>query len=286
MDILREFPEGGGWVSMDNIYSFSSFRSLNLKPADDYSLSRYVYFPFERNGYARKEQITAHNYHRLIRKPLLQAGFFLFAAFGLVDAAFEEPKEDDDREGDKQLTPYYHTLRYIRLTSLGAFLCGRTKEYVPPKTEQKAEIQLLDDSLNILSDKPSQTIDLLLENYTVKVGSSRYKTDFGIFMKGVRNTDELESKINLFRQTITNKLPPNWQAFFNTLRLKCDPLKSIGPHMAYQLSREDQEMINLVAKDPVLKNLVIKAEGLIILVMKNDQAKFKNRLKEFGYLLE
>ena len=56
--------------------------------------------------------------------------------------------------------------------------------------------------------------------------------------------------------------------------------------MAYQLSQNDKEMIHLVAKDPVLKQLVIKAEGLIIIVMKKDQAKFKNRLKEFGYLLE
>ena len=105
-------------------------------------------------------------------------------------------------------------------------------------------------------------------------------------MKGVGNADDLEAKISLFRQTVSSEQPPNWQAFFNTLKLKCDPLRGIEPHMAYQLSREDQEMIHLVAKDPVLKKLTIKAEGLIILVMKKDLTKFKNRLKEFGYLLE
>lgn len=281
VDILQEFP-GEEWVSMDNINKFAAYRSLHLKPAEDYFLSRHTYFPVEKRGYTQKEQIDSSNYKRLIQKPLLQAGFFLFAALGIVDAAYENPEESVGNEEE----PYFHTLRYVRLTPLGAYLCGRSKEYVPPKTEEKAGIQLLDDSLNILSDKPSQTVDLLLENYTIKVGSSRYKTDFGIFMKGVRNADDLESKINLFRQTVTNRLPQNWENFFNTLTLKCDPLKSIGPHMAYQLSKEDQELIQLVAKDPVLKKLAIKAEGLIILVMKADQAKFKNRLKEFGYLLE
>ncbi len=283
IDILREFPEEGSWVSMDNIYKFSSYRSISLKPAADYPLSRYAYYPVKTDGYTRKIEVNVYSYNKLIKKPVLQAGFSLFAAFGLVEAAYEEPAGEEEGEEDN---PFYHKLSYVRLTSLGEYLSGRTKIYNPPQTEDKAEIQLLGDSLNILSDKPSQTVDVLLESFTVKVGSSRYKTDFATFMKGVRNADDLEAKISLFRQTVSSDLPPNWQAFFNTLKLKCDPLQTLEPHVAYQLSREDQEMISLVAKDPVLKQLVIKAEGLIILVMKKDLTKFKNRLKEFGYLPE
>jgi hypothetical protein len=283
MGILRDFPDEDGWISMDNILKYANYRAIDVKPASDYAISRYLSYPVKKRGYTAKEPVTASNYRSLVKVPVLQAGFFLFAAFGLVDAAYAQPDKDD--EADAAVSPF-EPLRYVRLTPLGAFLAGRTKTYTLPENSEKINIQLLDDSLNILSDKPSETVDLMLDNYTVKVGPSRYKTNFALFMKGIRTADDLEAKISLFRQTVTDKLPPNWQAFFDTLRLKCAPLKSIGAHTAYQLSEEDEELIKLVAKDPILKKLVRKAEGLIIIVMKNDLAKFKNRLKEFGYLLE
>ena len=45
------------------------------------------------------------------------------------------------------------------------------------------------------------------------------------------------------------------------------------------------ELIRLVAQDPVVKTLVIKAEGYLVLVPKGNMAALKRRLQEFGYLV-
>lgn len=282
LEVLTSFPKEEGWVSLENIRKYATYRMLRLDPANVRVLENYAYYPIKENGYTDKIPIYSYNYQELVKIPLIKASFFLFAAFGLVEAAYVPPPKNDNEED--AWTPY-DGLRYVRMTPLGAYLTGRTQSYQAPENT-KTSFRLLDDSLYILSDKPDETVDFLLDNYTVKVGPSRYRTDFQVFMKGIRNGQELETKIQLFRQTVANDIPPNWEAFFETLRRKCDPLKSIGEHTAYQLSPNDKEMIHLVAKDPVLKNLVIKAEGLIILVMKKNLGKFKSRLKEFGYLLE
>jgi hypothetical protein len=282
LNMLASFPQEEGWVSIENIRKYATYRMLRLDPSNLRVLENYAYYPIKENGYTDKISVSSYNYQTLVKIPLIKASFFLFAAFGLVEAAYAPPPKDDNEED--AWTPY-DGLRYVRMTPLGVYLTGRTQNYKALEST-KTSFQLLDDSLYILSDKPDETVDLLLDNYTVKVGPSRYKTDFQVFMKGIRNGQELEAKVTLFRQTVAKDIPPNWEAFFETLRQKCDPLKSIGEHMAYQLSQNDKEMINLVAKDPVLKKLVIKAEGLTIIVMKKDQPKFKARLKEFGYLLE
>jgi hypothetical protein len=292
MSILKDFPDKG-WVDVDNILQYARYRSLPLQPAVAYVFSGFLSVKMEDMDGYRGTVPVSYYYQDLVHKPMLKAIFWLFAAFGLVEIAYDEPELEEGfydegifDEDEPELSTPYDELYFVRLTPLGAYITGKQKEYSLPQTAERTPIQLLDDSLHILSEKPDETLDVLLDHYTVKTGPSRYRTDFKIFMKGVRNGQELEDKIDLFRQTVSKELPANWEAFFRTLRLKCDPLKSIGEHSAYQLSQEDQELMHLVAKDPVLKKLIIKAEGLIILVMKKNAGKFKSRLKEFGYLLE
>lgn len=45
----------------------------------------------------------------------------------------------------------------------------------------------------------------------------------------------------------------------------------------------DQEIRRLLASDPVLREIVLKAEGLRIVARREDLKKLAKRLEEFGY---
>ena len=53
----------------------------------------------------------------------------------------------------------------------------------------------------------------------------------------------------------------------------------------FSLPQDNQELIRLIAQDPVIKPLVSKAEGYMILVTQKNYAALRRRLAEFGYLI-
>ena len=53
----------------------------------------------------------------------------------------------------------------------------------------------------------------------------------------------------------------------------------------YTIDPENRELQQLITNDPVLRQLVIRAEGYRILVKLDDIRKFENQLKKHGYLL-
>jgi hypothetical protein len=96
----------------------------------------------------------------------------------------------------------------------------------------------------------------------------------------------VESKIKIFRQFISSKLPPLWEQFFKQLIQHCHPLKEDKTsYKRYQLDPENRDLVQLITTDPQLRQLVIRAEGYRIMVKTEDFTKFETQLKKHGYLL-
>ena len=145
----------------------------------------------------------------------------MFAAFGLVEIAYNTP--DTSEIIDTYYSPY-DGLQYVKITDLGAYVSSNYKtDYTPPQTVEKTPLVLSEDSLMILSDETDVTADILLKNYTEKVGPNRYQTDPSIFLKDCRSVEDIQNKVDLFQQTVSNELPANWKAFFDTLLSNTDP---------------------------------------------------------------
>ena len=76
------------------------------------------------------------------------------------------------------------------------------------------------------------------------------------------------------------------EQFFQTLLQHCHPLQEdITGYKHYTLQPTNRELIQLVTTDPVLRQLVIRAEGYRIMVKTTDLKKFETQLKKHGYLL-
>ena len=96
----------------------------------------------------------------------------------------------------------------------------------------------------------------------------------------------MEGKIKIFRQFISNELPPLWEQFFETLLRHCNPLKEDKTaYKRYTLDPNNRELVQLITTDPALRQIVIRAEGYRILVKNDDLKKIETQLKKHGYLL-
>lgn len=286
--LLTELPENN-WVSVDNILKYLKFTFKDIRPVKEYVARNKLFYEYEavvkyeRYAYTEsKHYIDNARYDRAITIPTLKGTLFLFAAFGLLDLAYEEV--DGAIMGETCDSPF-DGLQYIRLTDLGAYVAGKRIRYDAPSEISHSTIELSKDSLTIISDKDDPTAAVVLEPYTEKVTPNRFRTDFAIFLKGIANKKELADKIKLFKQSVTEELPPNWQSFFTQLNQKIDPLEAISTMTVFKIPDDNPELIKLIARDAKLKNICHKAEGYHILVPKKKLSKFKARLQEFGYLM-
>ncbi len=94
-------------------------------------------------------------------------------------------------------------------------------------------------------------------------------------------------KIDFFQKYISGNLTQVWTDFFDSLLKRCNPLsrQSSDDYIIYSISADNKPLIHLMANDPVLRPLIIRAENFIILVPKDKKTKFEQRLKSLGYLL-
>ncbi|MGB1240936.1 MAG: hypothetical protein ACPG49_00335 [Chitinophagales bacterium] len=275
--ILQEMPLDS-WVSYENIEESAYYRIFKLEPIEKNLASSRLYFSEGKIKYYVKKTI----YHKAIIQPTLKANFFLLAAFGLVEIAYNQP--DTFKITETYLSPY-DGLRFVKLSNLGAYIVGKKQEYKQIEGTERKPLILSPDSLMILSDETDSVADILLQKYTKKVGANRYQTDLSTFLKKCSTRKELEDKIEGFMNTVSIDLPSNWETFFEELIDKINPFESVGDDfLVLKISPTNRELIQLIAQDVVLKKLVLKGEGFLIFVPKTNLTQFRNRLKEFGFL--
>ncbi|MFK7908516.1 MAG: hypothetical protein AB8B69_25515, partial [Chitinophagales bacterium] len=281
--LLKELPLRE-WVTYQNIEDFMKYRMWETAPISRAVAAENLFFnKRDPNSYSDKYYIKANTFHQAITIPFIKANFFLFAAYGLVEIAYDAP--DTSKIVDTYFSPY-DGLQYVKLTELGAYVSSEYRTYTPPKESQVRPLVLSEDSLMILSDENDTAAPILLQNFTQRVGTNRYQTDAAIFLAECKFEEEIKEKIDLFRQTIGGELPKNWEAFFGSLLQNINPFKDVSQeYILLQLPADNRDLIQLIAQDTLLKKYVLKGEQFHIFVSKSNLSKFKNRLKEFGIFL-
>ena len=118
------------------------------------------------------------------------------------------------------------------------------------------------------------------------ISRNRFETSALSFLASCHTKADVESKIKIFRQFISSDLPPLWEQFFKSLLQHCHPLKEDKTaYKRYTLDPENRDLVQLVTTDPILRQLVIRAEGYRIMVKQEDLKKFETQLMKHGYLL-
>lgn len=277
MEWLKYHPNN--WISINEIYKriveLGSDGSTNIYTALVYNPNEEQNTSQISNLYSSKE-IDANSYAREFGYTGLQSFAFILASFGMTEIAV----------GTDDKTSPFDMLEYVRLTPLGQYALGVTKEYEPPVIQQEAYFELDPERLIIRSLQDPNPYEQLLRDTAMPISRGRFQTSALSFLTNCRSRSDVEGKISIFKQFIASELPPLWEQFFQSLLQHCNPLQQDNnSYRHYTLQPDNRDLIHLITTDPVLRQIAIRAEGYRILVMHENLQKFETQLKKHGYLL-
>ncbi|MVM38016.1 hypothetical protein GO730_11150 [Spirosoma sp. HMF3257] len=283
IDWMNRLPVGE-WVSAENVLAYGQIHDLQVEPCRPGEYTTLIYeaeSPW-RVGQINRNNVSTSNAYLFVERPTLLGGFFLFAALGWLDIAYEAPT---GKFGSDYYSAY-DGLRYLRLNNLGATIFGRSSgAYVPKVNSATQELRFDEQSLLIFCDPEHVVAETILANYAERVSPTRFRVTPATFLKDCKTKQQLLSKISLFCTSVAPNLPPNWLAFFDELTGKADPLIAVTDMVTYRISPTNQPLIRALAQDEVLKTMVVKAEGFRILIANDQLPRFRSRLRELGYLV-
>lgn len=280
---LMEEPEH--WVALKDVFQKTYIYREEI--SQHLSFPTLVFYHTEQkadteivNNYSGRS-ISVENFATEFGYTVLQAMGFMLCSLGMAQIAVRT----DDSQQPEAVTPFSQ-IEYIRLTPLGRYVLNVDKSYEAPVMDEDAYFELDPERLIIRSlVTPNPYAQLLLDSST-PISKNRYETSAKSFLAKCRSREDVENNISIFRQFISQELPPLWKQFFQSLLMHCHPLTADGTaYKHYKIAPENTELIRLLTTDEQLRKLVIRAEGYLILVKNEDIRRFEDQLKKHGYLL-
>jgi hypothetical protein len=204
----------------------------------------------------------------------------MFAALGMCDLVYEQMAPE--QMGVIGFSAWDGLLA-VKRTRLGDYICGLTDDY-QPSNKVTTGISLSEEALLIKLDSADSPYAGSLSPFAEQVGPQTFRTEARIFLQQVQRREQLIAKIDLFKKLVPGDIPSNWQAFFSSLHEKINPLEVQQDCTIFKIPEGRQELLQLIAQDPVIKKLVAKAEGYLLIVPNKHLAELRRRLAEFGYM--
>ena len=285
-NLLRELSPGL-WYSIDRLIDYCNYRDIDLNIVDSSFASGLLSVDIktdskDKYSYYQTVRISDSIYSKTIVYPFFQGFMFLMAAFGMVDIAYNLPRNEQFQRKDVPYLSVFDGLRYIRLTPLGAYIVGLTETSITAVEKENAHFLLDDKRLWIHLDGKDRIKDMILGQFSEKISDSSYKVTYDSFLKGCNTSEDIENRISLFKNKVAANPSQVWENFFNEIRDKIDPL-TLKPDLLVLQLKNQPELIALMARDEVLQPYILKAEGYHVLIASQHLNKVKKRLESFGY---
>jgi len=282
--LIKLLPTDNKWISIENLLGFIQTRVIKIKPITGFAINNRLYYDSPATSYENfqyRKSLFGKGYI-IVEKPFVMGNIFLFAAFGLLEIAYNYP---DFKEFPKTFYSGFDELKYLKLTPLGAYVLGLSEVYEPAAEFQKNTIQLSEDSMIILVDGEMDVMEVLLNKFAEKAGTNRFKVTSANFLKDCNNATDIYKKVDLFKKTIVEKLPLFWELQFTSWQTNALKITEEISTRLYKIPADAKDLHRLIAQDEVLKKLILKGEQFYILVELGNIPKFKNRMKELGYVI-
>lgn len=286
--LLDHLPEDR-WVETETLFKHCRCREIDLDVIHRSLAAQHVYFYASASstgyGHTYKSYVGSAFYDSAVAAPLLRAVLFFFAAFGLVEIAYDRPRNRQIKQEGKPYLSVYDGLRYVRLTELGRFVAGRADQYEAGTMREAAAVSLDENRLMIHLHGRDPIKEMALSQMAERVAENCYKVSFHTFLKDCKTEADIQKRKALFQQHIEAEPAGIWKRFLEEVADKVDPLVPVGSMAVFRL-KENRELISLVARDPELKKYILKAEDYHILIHQRHLGIVRNRLEAFGYLMQ
>ncbi|MBC7474808.1 MAG: hypothetical protein H7263_10995, partial [Candidatus Sericytochromatia bacterium] len=254
------------WVAFDDIFEYAQSKKLNLEILSQRDARNLC---FTSNG-VTEYMDTERAFKEGLIRPIIKSSLFLFASFGLIDIAYQEPII-------KNMFYPCQTLKYVKLTKLGNFIIGNQKEYLYESKKEKCEISLDDDNLIIKFSIEDRIKSILMRKFSEELNQKTFRVTYKSFLSDCKTKKDILDKIESFKEQVSSILNPLWRQFFDELILKSDLLKENRSMLVFSMTKND-ELIKLITRDEILKKYVLKVENFKLAIFQKDLKVVSERL--------
>ncbi|MFW6372791.1 MAG: hypothetical protein ACOC3W_03745 [Thermodesulfobacteriota bacterium] len=279
------------WVSAENLYTYCLYRENEFQIVDRFQAEHYLHYPRDEQNdlyfhEARRTPVDHTRFGPALMAPFIKGVMFLAAGFGLVDIAYDPPENDPDiRRKGKPYLSIFDGLRYVRLSELGAYILGKKDRFTAAVEIPSARI-ILDDRRLLITIEGDDKIKLLtLDQIGERIGEAAFRVTHGSFLKDCESEADIQRKIALFKEQVSDDPPAVWVDFFQEIQDRINPLTRAADMVLYKL-KPDPELVSLMATDSILKKFILKAEGYHIAVSNQHLGIVTKRLASFGYFID
>ena len=286
--LVSQMPQNA-YISMKNIVDFCRYREIEIDI--DVPNKRYDYTMdcdiITEDGKITDTLHVGYYYHILMFEPLLKAVFFYLGALGLFELEYDEPYSlYTITAKNKEYISHWDGLEYVKLTELGKYMFGLRKDYEYKKQAKKiAKIKFDEYKPIITVDKSDIITQAKLEQFADKYDENRYIVSYTKLFKDVSSKKTLELKIKSFYKQIESNPPQVFHDFFNEVLDNANLLKRDLKQVVIEL-QNNKKLLHFLMHNKKIQELVIKAEGYRIIVLKENIPKLTKILKENGFFVD
>jgi hypothetical protein len=280
LDTFKQLPQHS-WITIENLLGYINSRVIEVRGVESSLVNNYLKL---NDNFTNTDQYYAKNMTlgNLVKIPYIKGCVFVLAAFGLLEIAYTDI--NSKKFGETYYSPY-DELKYLRLTALGAYVLGLNPDYEPEHLTSQNKLHFNEDSMGITAEGDLKVIDVMLARFAEKEGTGRYRVVPAVFFKDCKSSKDIDAKIVTFKKTVSAELPRYWNAVFAEWQANAQAIKNDTNKLIYNIPANATDLQKLIAKDGVLKTIVLKAEGFNVVIDKDNDAKFKLRMKELGYFI-
>ncbi len=277
--LLEELKRGGDkWQRVDDM--IIRVRMARLGNDDAFRLAQAEDFDrMKVNNAVTKKRIVRGELVEQISVPMVQSLLATMSLFGVVEMAYADPQAGD--------VWVLSRLSHVRLTAFGRYVVGLTDSYesqVGASPDMHFEVD--EQRLFVRMPSPQNPYGQIVRQMAHEVSPTLFVVNEKTFLAGCDEREDVELRIKQFKQYVCAQPPQIWTDFFNRMLAGCHPIREDGDYYTVLVvPANDTRLQHIIATDPVIRKLVLRAEGFRLLVRPHQLKQLDDALREHGYLL-
>jgi len=280
--LMRALPREG-WITVDQVMDYLHIHQIAI--GSRYVIHYTAAIVESKWGSRVVKNLSPVTIAYFWKEPFIKTFFMLFATLGILDVAYTNPVSSGERHYGKEYLSPVDGVFAVRMTALGEwyFLDGDDSCF---KNLEAGKI--VPDEKRLLLQLQGEDIVLraALEQTTTPVGSGFYSVDSGSFLKDCKSESAVMYKINAFKALLPDELPEVWKHFFEKTQARLNPLKVVDEQYVIMRVEDSPELKKQLLLNPVLRKMIILAEGGLILVPQKKIRTLKNKLADLGFFVD
>lgn len=280
-DTLCDCPLGG-WVDVDDFSRFMVASNRAFEVTHD-AWKLYIADP----QYGSLGYDGFGTWDTLQLRYLLCFLFEYAAPLGLIDLAYTEPAGARDDFGhlwgvdEFQFLSRYDGLYAFRLTPLGAYCLGLTRDYTPAPIQSTARLSVLPSlRIELTGGELGSEEHLLLDTWAEQADGG-WRLNKQKALAAVEKGQDVAELSTFLRSRDDQPLPESVEAFINAVRRNGRALKGAGT--ALLLECQDADTAEAIATHKEAAGLCLRAGERLLVVRLEHEEKFRALVRILGF---